>query len=79
MLKGINKDVESTINAYKGNKPSTKVAIWIIIITLICAAWGASSQSHPNDGWDWFFDFIFTIDCFIIVPWIALKLFTKII
>lgn len=60
-------------------KPSTKIAIGIIIAFVLIASWDISGRNYPNDGWDRFWDFILTIEMFIAVPWVAIKLLTNII
>jgi hypothetical protein len=79
MFKEVNRDIESAGKAYSGVKPSTKVAIWIIIITLIWVVWGVSGQNYPDGGLMRFADAILQLEILIGVPYIAIKLFTKII
>lgn len=79
MFKEVNKDIESVGETYKGVKPSTKVAIGIIITFILIASWDISGRNYPNDGWNRFWDFILNIEIIIAVPWAAIKLFTKII
>ena len=79
MFKEVNKDIESAGKAYSGVKPLTKVAIWIIIITLIWVVWGVSGQNYPDGGLMRFADAILQLEILIGVPYIAIKLFTKII
>lgn len=60
-------------------KPSTKVGIGIIIVFIIIALWSVAGKKYPNDEWNRFWEFVLTIEMFIAVPWVAIKLFTKLI